>query len=117
LSIYFNSIFSAMLMLLVRLFLPGETERILRFERWTDPTFLVLYSPHLSVLQYSMFLCTKVNPALTTSVVGCLKNVVTTLLGMLGVGVQCEFVLLNFSRLLISMAGSFLYSWAKVARR
>lgn len=70
-----------------------------------------------SVLQYSIFLCTSVNSALTTAVVGCAKNVLTTVAGMLWVGQDYEFELVNSVGIVISMGGSFLYSWAKVKKR
>ena len=70
-----------------------------------------------SVLQYSIFLCTRVNSALTTSVVGCAKNLLTTVVGMLGFGHDYEFGMLNCAGMGVSMAGSFLYSWAKVMKR
>lgn len=70
-----------------------------------------------SVLQYSIFVCTRVNSALTTAVVGCMKNLLTTLVGMVGLGGDYHYELKNCVGLAISMAGSFLYSWAKVTKR
>lgn len=69
------------------------------------------------MLQYSIFRCTRVNSALTTSVVGCAKNLLTTVVGMLGMGHDYEFGSLNCAGMAVSMAGSFLYSWAKVTKR
>lgn len=54
---------------------------------------------------------------MTTAVVGCLKNLLTTVVGMLGVGADYEFDALNCTGLAVSMGGSFLYSWAKVKNR
>lgn len=70
-----------------------------------------------SVLQYSIFVCTRVNSALTTSVVGCAKNLLTTVVGMFGMGDDYKFGVLNCVGMAVSMAGSFLYSWAKVTKR
>lgn len=70
-----------------------------------------------SVLQYSIFRCTRVNSALTTSVVGCVKNLLTTVVGMLGMGDDYKFDPLNCAGMVVSMGGSFLYSWAKVTKR
>lgn len=70
-----------------------------------------------ALLQYSIYLCTRANSPLTTSVVGCFKNLVTTIAGMLGVGSDYAFDAKNGVGLAISMAGSFLYSWGKVVER
>lgn len=70
-----------------------------------------------SVLQYSIFLCTRLNSALTTSVVGCVKNLLPTVVGMMGLGGDYEFEVLNCIGLTVSMGGSFLYSWAKATKR
>lgn len=69
------------------------------------------------MLQYSIFLCTRVNSALTTAVVGCAKNVLTTVVGMLWIGQDYEFSVVNCVGIAISMGGSFLYSWAKITKR
>lgn len=69
------------------------------------------------MLQYSIFVCTRVNSALTTSVVGCLKNLLTTVVGMLGMGADYAYDEWNCMGLAVSMGGSFLYSWAKITQR
>lgn len=64
------------------------------------------------ILNYTMFLCTIVNSALTTTIVGVLKGVGSTTLGffILG-GVQVHF--LNISGLVINTLGGLWYSLAK----
>lgn len=64
------------------------------------------------ILNYTMFLCTIVNSALTTTIVGVLKGVGSTTLGffILG-GVQVHF--LNVSGLVINTLGGLWYSLAK----
>ncbi|CAM9814497.1 unnamed protein product, partial [Hapterophycus canaliculatus] len=117
--LFFNSLFGAIVMTLVVLSMPGESARIVEFPGWRDRTFIGLYictSFMGSVLQYSIFVCTRVNSALTTSVVGCAKNLLTTVVGMLGMGDDYEFGALNCAGMAVSMAGSFLYSWAKVTK-
>lgn len=53
-----------------------EMEKVKNFEHWGEPDFLLsffLASAMGSILNYSIFLCTLYNSALTTTVVGCLK--------------------------------------------
>lgn len=62
-----------------------ELEKVKQFEHWGEPDFLMsffLASAMGSILNYSIFLCTLYNSALTTTVVGCLKNVLTTYIGV-----------------------------------
>ncbi|KAF6149091.1 hypothetical protein GIB67_018669 [Kingdonia uniflora] len=68
------------------------------------------------VLNYTMFLCTIINSALTTTIVGVLKGVGSTTLGfvLLG-GVQVHA--LNLSGLIINTAGGLWYSYAKFQQR
>ncbi|OMO90598.1 hypothetical protein COLO4_19013 [Corchorus olitorius] len=67
-------------------------------------------------LNYTMFLCTIVNSALTTTIVGVLKGVVSTTLGfvLLG-GVQVHG--LNVTGLVINTAGGVWYSIAKYQQK
>jgi hypothetical protein len=93
-----------------------ELDSILQYEGWQSRAFCVgflLAASMGSVLNYSIFVCTSVNSALTTTVVGCLKNVLTTYLGMLMLGADYVYNPLNFAGLNISIAGSLVYSYAK----
>ncbi|KAI3892729.1 hypothetical protein MKW92_025568 [Papaver armeniacum] len=68
------------------------------------------------VLNFTMFLCTIVNSALTTTIVGVLKGVGSTTLGfiLLG-GVQVHA--LNVTGLVINTAGGVWYSYAKYQQK
>ena len=68
------------------------------YEGWTDPSFMVFFvlSSTLGfLLNYSAILCTKHNSPLTTSVIGCLKNIFVTYIGMF-IGGDYKFSLINF---------------------
>jgi hypothetical protein len=98
---------------------PEEMEKVRAFEHWGSPHFLLFFfmaSIMGSVLNYSTFLCTAVNSALTTTVVGCLKNVLTTYLGMVFLA-DYKFSWSNFVGLNISIGGSLMYSVAEFAAK
>ncbi|RDD39915.1 putative UDP-sugar transporter [Trichoplax sp. H2] len=64
------------------------------------------------LLNYSLFLCTTVNSALTTSIVGVIKGLVTTIIGFFTFGgvPATTFTVAGVS---INMIGAILYTYAK----
>lgn len=68
------------------------------------------------VLNYTMFLCTIVNSALTTTIVGVLKGVGSTTLGFVLLG-GVEVHALNVTGLAINTAGGIWYSYAKYQQK
>lgn len=89
------------------------------FAKSTSLSFLAILLLSLVMgifLNYTMFLCTLVNSALTTTIVGVLKGVGTTAFGfiLLG-GVQVHA--LNVTGLIINTAGGVWYSCAKYQQK
>mmetsp|Transcript_28575 Transcript_28575/g.51651 ORF Transcript_28575/g.51651 Transcript_28575/m.51651 type:complete len:359 (+) Transcript_28575:93-1169(+) len=110
--LYLNSLLSAIGVSTIILLVPGEVERVQTFHLWSDSsfvTYLVFASLMGSVLNLAIFLCTSTNSALTTTVVGCLKNVLTSYMGMF-VGGDYIFSWLSFLGINISIAGSLVYA-------
>ncbi|XP_020588830.1 putative UDP-sugar transporter DDB_G0278631 isoform X2 [Phalaenopsis equestris] len=68
------------------------------------------------VLNFTMFLCTTVNSALTTTIVGVLKGVGSTTLGFLLLG-GVEVHALNITGLIINTIGGVWYSYAKYQQK
>lgn len=89
------------------------------YDKASSLTFSIIFILSLVmgiVLNYTMFLCTVVNSALTTTIVGVLKGVGSTTLGfvLLG-GVQVRA--LNLTGLVINTAGGIWYSYAKYQQK
>jgi len=113
---FYNSLLSIPFLLLLIL-ISGEVSHslVLLYEKANSIMFLVILIVSLVmgiVLNYTMFLCTIVNSALTTTIVGVLKGVGSTTLGfvLLG-GVQVRA--LNVTGLAINTFGGIWYSYAK----
>ena len=112
--LYLNSLLSAIGVSVFIMLVPGEVDRVKNFHLWSNSSFIVYIafaSLMGSVLNLAIFLCTSTNSALTTTVVGCLKNVLTSYIGMF-VGGDYIFSWLNFLGINISIAGSLIYARA-----
>ncbi|KAK4792171.1 hypothetical protein SAY86_022606 [Trapa natans] len=117
---FYNSILSLPFLLFV-IILTGEfpDSLVLLIAKINSFSFLMLLVISLVmgiVLNYTMFLCTIVNSALTTTIVGVLKGVVSTTLGffLLG-GVKVHG--LNVTGLVINTAGGIWYSYSKYQQK
>lgn len=89
----------------------SEIYRVYVFAGWNDPVFQVTFFAAAimgTCLNYAIFLCTTKNSALTTAVVGCLKNILVTYSGMLFPGYIFNWF--NFLGLNISIVGSLYYT-------
>ncbi|XP_063769813.1 nucleotide sugar transporter SLC35D2 [Pseudophryne corroboree] len=111
--IFYNAIFTILPTLTFTL-LNGEFQTAIHYSEWTSAAFVFqfLLSCGLGfVLLYSTVLCSYYNSALTTTVVGALKNVSIAYIGIFISG-DYSFSWLNFLGLNICMAGGMAYSFA-----
>lgn len=109
---YYNSLLAIPPLILIAL-LNGEAFRVIHFPYLSSPGFQLSFaiSALMSFLMnYSIFWCTSVNSALTTSVTGQVKNVLSSFVSVFAFGVQATPALIG--GLSVGLSGSFMYAFA-----
>eukprot|EP01118_Nematostelium_gracile_P000866 TRINITY_DN10865_c0_g1_i1.p1 TRINITY_DN10865_c0_g1~~TRINITY_DN10865_c0_g1_i1.p1 ORF type:complete len:312 (-),score=65.33 TRINITY_DN10865_c0_g1_i1:4-939(-) len=115
--LFYNSLLAVPFVLLVAI-ATGELTAARDYPHLFDFRFQILLLMNLilgSLLNYSLFLCTTVNSALTTTIMGHLKNGLSVMLSFLKDGFDLSIV--SLLGLLINLAGGVWYSHIKYSEK
>uniref|UniRef100_A0A667Z8U2 UDP-N-acetylglucosamine/UDP-glucose/GDP-mannose transporter-like n=1 Tax=Myripristis murdjan TaxID=586833 RepID=A0A667Z8U2_9TELE len=110
--LFYNSLIIVIPTLLASVF-TGDLHKAITFEDWVKGTFIFCFLMSCIMgflLMYSIVLCSHYNSALTTTVVGAIKNVAVAYIGIF-VGGDYLFSWTNFLGLTICMSGGIVYSY------
>ncbi|KAM7391413.1 hypothetical protein PAMP_022106 [Pampus punctatissimus] len=110
--LFYNALIIVIPTLLASAF-TGDLHKAVTFKDWVEATFICCFFMSCImgfVLMYSIVLCSHYNSALTTTVVGAIKNVAVAFIGIF-VGGDYLFSWTNFLGLSICMSGGVLYSY------
>lgn len=97
----------------------GDWDRVKAFPDVRETGFLLSFLSSCFMgflLMYSTVVCTLHNSALTTTIIGCLKNILVTFVGMY-IGGDYVFSFTNFVGLNVSMIASIVYSYVTFVQK
>ena len=98
----------------------GHFVEALEFMRHASLTIFVCFTISCSLgffMQFAVVSNHQINGPLSTAILGCVKNVLTTYAGVLGLGGDYIFTWPNFAGVNISLLGSLMYAYAKMKQK